>query len=82
MRNGKGATTVSDALSNLGAVPQTRTINLKPLSSDIEINCHDVGAATANHAHDFSELVNTTTTLAGYDITDILSNNICTILII
>ena len=71
---GTGATTVSAALSNLGAVPAARTINSKDLSSDIELNSTDVGAAEENHVHEFSELVNTPTTLAGYGITDGLSN--------
>lgn len=71
---GTGATTASAAISNLGAVPATRTINSKPLDSNIELNCADIGAAEENHVHEFSELVNTPTTLAGYGITDGLSN--------
>ena len=40
----------------IGAVPQTRLINSKDLSSDIELNCSDIGAATANHNHDADEI--------------------------
>lgn len=71
---GTGAYTAVQALENLGAVPQELTINSKPLSSDIELNCADIGAAEENHVHEFSELINTPTTLAGYGITDVLSN--------
>lgn len=58
--------------TDVGAVPQTRTINSKPLSSNIELNCDDIKAAEENHVHDFSELINTPTTLSGYGITDSL----------
>lgn len=44
-RGGAGATTVTPALENLGAVPQERNINSKALSSDIELTCADVWAA-------------------------------------
>ena len=43
---GTGATTASEALSNLGAVPTTRTVNSKALSSNITLNASDVGAPT------------------------------------
>ena len=42
---GTGATTASEALSNLGAVPATRTINSKALSSNVTLSASDVGAA-------------------------------------
>lgn len=44
-KGGTGATNKSEALENLGAVPKTLTINSKALSSNIELNCSDVGAA-------------------------------------
>ena len=37
-------------------VPQSRTINSKPLSSDIELTHDDVGAAKANHTHAASDI--------------------------
>ena len=74
-RGGTGGTTANAALTNLGAVPKTRTINFKALSSNIELNCADVGAAEKNHVHSFSELKDKPTTVAGHGITDILSND-------
>ena len=44
-QGGTNATSASAALSNLGAVPTTRTINSKVLSSNITLNASDVGAA-------------------------------------
>lgn len=41
---GTGATTAAGALSNLGAVPNTRTINGKALSSNISLSAADVDA--------------------------------------
>lgn len=41
---GTGATNKATALSNLGAVPTTRKINNKPLSSDITLSASDVSA--------------------------------------
>lgn len=41
---GTGATTASEALSNLGAVPTTRTINSKVLSRNVTLSASDVGA--------------------------------------
>ena len=55
-QGGTGAATASMALTNLGAVPQTRTINSKPLNSDIELNCNDVGASSEDHKHDADEI--------------------------
>lgn len=43
-RGGTGATTAANALTNLGAVPTTRTINGKALSSNITLSASDVGA--------------------------------------
>lgn len=43
---GTNATTAANALNNLGAVPTTRTINSKALSSDVTLNASDVGAPT------------------------------------
>ena len=50
-RGGTSAATSNGALSNLGGVPKTRTINSKPLSSDITLDASDVGAAESNHTH-------------------------------
>lgn len=33
-------------------VPRTRTINSKPLSSNINLTASDVGAAASDHNHD------------------------------
>ena len=55
-QGGTGAKTASAAISNLGAVPQTRTINSKALNSDIELTPEDVGAAAAEHTHAASEI--------------------------
>ena len=45
IRGGTGATNADNALTNLGAVPTTRTINSKALSSDVTLSASDVGAA-------------------------------------
>lgn len=37
-------------------VPQSRTINSKSLSSDIELTCDDVGAAKTEHTHAASDI--------------------------
>ena len=55
-RGGTNASTSTQALKKLGAVPQTRTINSKDLSSDIELNCEDVGAAATEHTHATSDI--------------------------
>ena len=47
-RGGTNATSASTALSNLGGVPTTRTINSKALSSDITLSASDVGAMSAS----------------------------------
>jgi hypothetical protein len=43
-------------ISNL--VPSTRTVNGKVLSANIFLNAADVGAAAAEHSHDFSAITN------------------------
>ena len=55
-RGGTNATTASDALSNLGGVPTTRTINSKALSSNITLNASDVGASESTHSHGMSDI--------------------------
>ena len=55
-RGGTNAATASDALSNLGGVPTTRTINSKALSSNITLNASDVGAAESTHEHSMSDI--------------------------
>lgn len=45
-KGGTNATTGTQALQNLGGVPISRTINTKPLTSDITLSATDVGAAT------------------------------------
>lgn len=42
--------------SQIGAVPTTRTVNGKALSSNVSINASDVGAATAGHAHSAADI--------------------------
>lgn len=43
-----GAGNVSWSLAEIGAVPQARTINAKPLTSDIVLSAADVGAVAAS----------------------------------
>ena len=43
-KGGTGATTASGALTNLGTVPTSRTVNSKALSDDISLTSSDVGA--------------------------------------
>lgn len=43
-KGGTGASTASDALSALGGVPTTRTVNTKPLSSNVTLTADDVDA--------------------------------------
>ena len=50
-QGGTNASIASEALANLGAVPTTRTVNNKALSSDITLTASDVGAAASNHTH-------------------------------
>lgn len=45
---GTGATTASAALSNLGGVPTSRTVNSKALSSNISLTANDVGALSSS----------------------------------
>ena len=63
-RGGTNATTASGALSNLGGVPTTRTINSKALSSNITLNASDVGAAESNHTHSTSDITSGTLPIA------------------
>lgn len=48
---GTGATDAATALSNLGGVPTSRTINGKALSGNITLTAGDVGAAAGVHTH-------------------------------
>ena len=59
-KGGTNATSANIALSNLGGVPTTRTINSKPLSSDITLNALDVGAAESIHTHLMSDITSGT----------------------
>lgn len=43
-KGGTGATTADAALTALGGVPTTRTVNAKPLSSDVTLTADDVDA--------------------------------------
>ena len=52
------------------AVPATRKVNNKALSSDISLTASDVGASASGHSHAFSTLTSKPTTLSGYGITD------------
>ena len=56
------------------AVPATRKVNNKALSSDISLTASDVGAAASGHSHAFSTLTSKPTTLSGYGITDAVPN--------
>lgn len=56
------------------AVPSTRKVNNKALSSDISLTASDVGAAASGHSHAFSTLTSKPTTLSGYGITDAVPN--------
>lgn len=56
LRGGTGATTAIEALTNLGAVPTTRTVNSKALSSNITLDAADVGAASSSHSHSASDI--------------------------
>ena len=40
--------------AQVGAVPTSRTVNGKPLSSNITLGASDVGAAASNHTHDYA----------------------------
>ena len=63
-RGGTNATSASTALSNLGGVPTTRTINSKALSSNITLSASDVGAAESNHTHSTSDITSGTLPIA------------------
>lgn len=54
LRNDNTWQTVTPA--NIGAVPTTRTVNAKPLSSNITLTSSDVGAAARSHNHSTSEI--------------------------
>lgn len=56
------------------AVPATRKVNNKALSSDISLTASDVGASASGHSHAFSTLTSKPTTLSGYGITDAVPN--------
>lgn len=45
-----------------GGVPQTRTVNGYPLSSDVLLNANDVGALSVNNASDITPIMNGTAT--------------------
>ena len=45
---------VNITAANVGAVPTTRTVNSKALSSNISLTYTDVGAAAANHNHEIT----------------------------
>ncbi len=47
-QGGTNATTASDALSSLGGVPLTSTVNSKALSNNITLNASDVGAVSTS----------------------------------
>jgi len=51
--------------STTGLVPDTRTVNGYPLSSNITLDAEDVGAAEASHTHTTDEVTGLTTALAG-----------------
>ena len=63
-RGGTNATSASNALSNLGGVPTTRTINSKALSSNITLDASDVGAAENSHSHSTSDITSGTLPIA------------------
>lgn len=55
-KGGTGAGSVAAAINNLGAVPNTRTINTKPLSEDIKLTAEDVGAVPKSRTINNKEL--------------------------
>lgn len=57
-------TTLGDDLLAVknGYVPNTRTINSKPLSANISLTASDVGAAASSHAHSYLPLAGGTVT--------------------
>ena len=56
------------------AVPATRKVNNKALSSDISLTASDVVAAASGHSHAFSTLTSKPTIISGYGITDAVPN--------
>lgn len=50
---GTGSSTASGALTNLGAVPTSRTVNGRALSGNISLTYSDVGAASSSHSHSY-----------------------------
>lgn len=64
---GTGATTASEALSNLGAVPTTRTINSKVLSSNVTLSASDVGAVPTTRTVN-SKALSSNITLSAADV--------------
>lgn len=76
--NGKaGAVTLNAA--DVSAVPTTRTVNGKALSSNISLSASDVGAASSSHTHNYLPLSGGTVTgdinIKKNDIDAALSNN-------
>ncbi len=61
----KLATSVIPAISDLGAVPTSRTVNGHALTGDVSVTLGDVGGAAASHAH--GNLLNDGTFAAGAD---------------
>ena len=62
---GTGATTAAAALTNLGAVPVSRTINGKPLTGNIVLSNTDVsGSASSGANSDITSLTGLTTALS------------------
>ena len=64
---GTNATTATNALSNLGAVPTTRTINSKALSSDVTLSASDVGAVPTTRTIN-SKALSSNITLSASDV--------------
>jgi len=62
---GTGATTAAAALTNLGAVPVSRTINGKPLTGNVVLSNTDVsGSASSGANSDITSLTGLTTALS------------------
>lgn len=54
-----GAATSAQGTKADNAVPSTRTVNSKPLSSNITLTAEDVGAAEAQHTHPTTDITGT-----------------------
>ena len=68
---GKGNYKCSDipkTAADVGAVPTSRTINGKALSSDISISASDVGASAPGHKHTKSEITDFPTSMPASDV--------------